>query len=199
MSFYGFAKMVVRGVSKLLYRVQVIGTEQIPQDRGFILCSNHISDFDPILVGIQIKQPCYFMAKEELFRFPPLGALLRALGAFPVARGKGDTTAIDHAVELVKAGRVLAIFPEGTRSKDGKLLKLKSGAMVIASQTGGDILPCIIKKGNRAWIRRRITVHFGTLIPHKQLGITGRVPSEIKAANRLLTDTMTRLLEETHA
>ena len=199
MSFYTFARAVVRVIAHIRYRLRFEGLENVPEGRGFLLCSNHISMFDPILVAIRIKPRCYFMAKEELFRFRPFGALIRALGAFPVSRGKGDTAAIDRAVSLVKDGKALVIFPEGHRSKDGKLLELKSGAVVIASQTGGDILPCIIRKGERKGLRRPLTVRYGKVIPCAELGITAaHVPSEIRAGNRILTERMTALLEETH-
>lgn len=198
MSFYNFGRVVTTAFAHLIYRLQVEGLEHVPTDRGFILCSNHISDLDPILVAIKVKPQCFFMAKEELFRIPLLSPIIKALGAFPVARGKGDTAAIDHAVQVVNSGHVLAIFPEGTRTKDGKLLKLKSGAIVVASKTGGDLLPCVIKKGKRKFLRRTITIKYGHIIPNSALGLSGTSPSEIKQANRLLSDTLTHMLEEIH-
>lgn len=198
MTFYVLARWVVLQVSKLLYKVTYEGTEKVP-DGGFILCSNHISLFDPIFVAVKVKPQCHFMAKEELFRNKALGLLLKALGAFPVSRGKGDTGAIDHAVDLVQNGRVVGIFPEGTRSKTGELQKLKSGAVVVAAQTGCGLQPCVIKKGEKRFLRTPVTVRFGDFITHEQLGITDRSPSQIRSANRLLTDTLKTMLEETHA
>lgn len=198
MSFYRFAQGVVRVVARMLYRLRLEGLENVPTDHGFLLCPNHISAFDPILVGGWIQPECTFMAKEELFRFKPFGALIRALGAFPVARGKGDTSAVDHAVELIRSGRVVTIFPEGHRSRTGALQKLKSGAVVIAARTQSDILPCAIKKGKRRFLRRAVTVRYGKLIPYADLGIVEQTPGEIKAANRLLTSELSRLLEEIH-
>lgn len=199
MSFYNFARQVTILVAHIRYHLRYEGLENIPTEGGFILCSNHISMFDPILVAIRVKPQCFFMAKEELFRFKPLGALIRALGAFPVSRGKGDTAAIDKAADIVKSGRVLAIFPEGHRSKDGKLLKLKSGAVVVASMTGADLLPCVIRKGPKKGLRYTVTVRYGKMIPNEKLGLTeAKAPAEIRGANRLLTDTLTGLLEETN-
>ena len=199
MSFYTFARAVLVVVTKLGYRLRYEGLENVPEDRGFILCSNHISNMDPILVGIRLKPKCYFMAKEELFRFKPLGWLIKALGAFPVSRGRGDTAAIDKAVELVRSGKVLVIFPEGHRSKDGKLLKLKSGAAVISSQTQGDLLPCIVRKGERRGLRRDVVIRYGPILHYQELGIAPESGTAgIRGANRLLTEKMTRLLEETH-
>lgn len=196
MTFYVLARWVVFQVSKLLYKVRYEGTEKVPEG-GFVLCSNHISLFDPIFVAVKVKPQCYFMAKEELFKNKALGLLLGSLGAFPVARGKGDTGAIDHAVDLVKSGRVVGIFPEGTRSKTGALQRLKSGAVVVAAQTGCGLQPCIIKKGKKKFLRTPVTVRYGDFIPPEQLAITGNVPSQIRAANRLLTDTLSTMLEET--
>ncbi|MEG2597047.1 MAG: lysophospholipid acyltransferase family protein, partial [Oscillospiraceae bacterium] len=139
---------------------------------------------------------CFFMAKEELFKMPFLSAIFRKLGAFPVARGKGDTAAIDRAVQIVKDGHIVAIFPEGTRSTDGKLLRLKSGAILIAAQTGGDLLPCVVKKERGRFLRKRVIIRYGKIIENTALGITGTIPSEIKKANKLLTDTLTHMLEE---
>lgn len=198
MSFYNFGRAVTNAFVHLLYHLKFEGLENIPEDRGFILCSNHISDLDPILVAVRVKPQCFFMAKEELFHIPILASIVRALGAFPVARGKGDTAAIDRAVEVVNSGHVLAIFPEGTRTKDGKLLKLKSGAIVVASKTGGDLLPCVVKKGKRKILRRTVTVKYGKVISNQTLGITGTSPSELKQANKLLTATLTGMLEEIH-
>ncbi|MDD6033685.1 MAG: lysophospholipid acyltransferase family protein [Oscillospiraceae bacterium] len=197
MSFYAFARGVVSLVSKLMYKVRYEGVEQVPE-KGFVLCSNHISQFDPIFVAVKLKPQCFFMAKEELFRFKPLALLLRALGAFPVARGKGDTGAIEKAVNLVKSGNVVAIFPEGHRSKTGELQKLKSGAVLIAAETGCGLQPCVIKKGKRKFIRRPVVVRYGAFITPEQLAIQSRAPSEIRAANRLLTGTLQNLLEEAH-
>lgn len=198
MSFYTFGRAVTNAFVHLIYNLKFEGLENVPEDRGFILCSNHISDLDPILVAIRVKPQCFFMAKEELFHIPILGPIVRALGAFPVARGKGDTAAIDRAVEVVNSGHVLAIFPEGTRTKDGKLLKLKSGAIVVASKTGGDLLPCVVKKGKRKFLRRTVTIKYGKVISNETLGITGTAPSELKQANKLLTATLTGMLEEIH-
>lgn len=196
MSFYHFARNLATVFLSLLYKVQLEGQEHIPTDRGFVLCSNHITNCDPIFVAGRIKLRCSFMAKAELFAFKPFGVIFRHLGAFPVARGKGDTAAIDTAVQIVKSGGALVIFPEGTRSKTGSLLKLKSGAVLIASQSGGDLLPCAVKKGKRSLWRRIIYVHFGEIIPNASLGIDGKSPAAIKGANRLLTARLTGLLEE---
>lgn len=194
--FYFIAKIVTRWISHLFYKVSYEGVEKVPTDRGFILCSNHITMFDPILVAVRIKPQCFFMAKEELFKNKFVSLIIRGLGAFPVTRGKGDTEAVDKAVNYVKEGKVVAIFPEGTRSKDGHLQKLKSGAVVIAAQTGGGLQPCVIKMGEKKHFRRPVVIRYGDFITHEQLGLTGRVPSQIRAANKLLTTSLQTMLDD---
>ena len=194
--FYSIAKAVTRLISHLFYKIKYEGIENIPTDRGFILCSNHVTMFDPILVAVRVKPQCFFMAKEELFKNKFVSLIIRGLGAFPVSRGKGDTEAVDKAVNYVKEGKVVAIFPEGTRSKDGHLQKLKSGAVVIAAQTGGGLQPCVIKMGEKKSLRRPVVIRYGQFITHEQLGLTGKVPSQIRAANKLLTSSLQTMLDD---
>jgi 1-acyl-sn-glycerol-3-phosphate acyltransferase len=194
--FYHIAKNVTRLVSHLFYKVSYEGIEKVPTDRGFILCSNHITMFDPILVACRLKRQCFFMAKEELFRNKFVSLIIRGLGAFPVSRGKGDTEALDKAVNYVKDGKVVAIFPEGTRSKDGHLQKLKSGAVVIAAQTGGGLQPCVVKMGEKKLFRRPVVIRYGDFITHEQLGLEGKVPSQIRSANKLLTTSLQTMLDD---
>ncbi len=195
--FYYIARAVVYIVLLILYKPRFEGLENVPRDKGFILVSNHISNFDPIFIAVKVKPQCFFMAKEELFRNPFVSLIIRGLGAFPVSRGKGDTAAVEKAVGLVKAGKVVAIFPEGHRSPDGKLQKLKSGAVVIAAETGGGMQPCIIQKGTKKILRTPVTIRYGKFISHEELGLNGRSPSQIRAANKLLTRTLAGLMEET--
>lgn len=196
--FYKIAKTVTRWISHIFYKVTYEGVEKVPTDRGFILCSNHVSAFDPILVAVRVKPQCFFMAKEELFRNKFVSMIITGLGAFPVSRGKGDTEAVDKAVNYVKEGKVVAIFPEGHRSEDGSLQKLKSGAVVIAAQTGGGLQPCVVKMGPKKRFRRPVVIRYGDFITHEQLGLTGRVPSQIRAANKLLTTSLQTMLEDIH-
>ena len=142
--FYYLGKALTGFIFRIWFRLEFYGYEDQPKDRGYILCCNHRSGLDPVLVAQKVKKPIRYMAKAELFQNKFVSFIIRHLGAFPVARGKGDTSAIDTAVETVKSGRVLGLFPEGTRSHDDQLLRFKSGAVVIASQSGGDLLPAAI-------------------------------------------------------
>lgn len=162
MSFYKLARGVVYGFFKLFFRIEVIGTENIPSDEGFIVCANHISYLDPPLLGSCLPFRLTYMAKEELFKNKIFGKLISALGAFPVRRGAGDLGALRTAVKQLKRGSNTVIFPEGGRS-DGKYLrKGKSGAVLIASMANVGILPIGIVGKYRLF--GKVKVNIGKMI-----------------------------------
>lgn len=144
MSFYHFARGVCNVVYSLLFRIRVIGKENIPEHGGVLLCSNHISNFDPPLVGIRLKRKVHFMAKAELFQIPVLGLIISKIGAFPVKRGGVSKETIKGTLNLLRDGNVLGIFPEGSRKNPGvgkkgaAMFALKSGAAVVPTAIIGD-------------------------------------------------------------
>ncbi|MDR6122560.1 1-acyl-sn-glycerol-3-phosphate acyltransferase [Bacillus sp. SLBN-46] len=144
MTFYDFAKSVVSGVFKPWYRIEAIGVENFPKEGGILLCSNHIHNFDPIVVGIMAPRPVHYMAKEEIFRVPVLGNIVRKCNAFPVKRGFGDREALRSGLKVLKEGNVFGLFPEGTRSKTGELGKGLSGAGFFALRSEAFVLPCAV-------------------------------------------------------
>ena len=193
--FYWIGRAVVWLIYHIKFKINVIGRENIPKKGGIIIASNHVSNFDPPMVGIVFKGVCTFMAKEELFRVKVLGPIIKKLGAFPIARGKGDTGAVEFAIDTVKSGKALMLFPEGTRSKDGKLLKLKSGVIVIASQSQGLIVPSAIVFEGKLRFRREVTVRYGKPISCDELGLNGVDRQSLKAAREKLMARISELLE----
>ena len=159
MSFYKVVRDIVSGVCHTLFRIKIEGRENIPEGENFVICANHISLFDPPLVGIAIPFRVRFMAKEELFKNKLFGSLLKALGAFPIKRGKSDVGALKAAISILKNGENLVIFPEGKRSKDGNLNRGKSGAALIAIKSGVNILPIGID--GKYGLFKKITVRIG--------------------------------------
>jgi len=141
---YSFARSVVNMIYKPLYRIETIGQENIPKEGSVLLCSNHISNFDPIVVGITTPRPVHFMAKEELFQVPLLGKLVPYLNAFPVKRGMSDREALRKGLGILKEDRVLGLFPEGTRSKTGELGEGLAGAGFFATRSEALIVPCAV-------------------------------------------------------
>ena len=152
--FYYIARIAVYIVLMIFYKPRFEGLENVPKDKGFILVSNHISNFDPIFVAVKVKPRCYFMARGRAVPQPlcqpdyPGG-----LGPSRSAAARGTPPPSKRRVGYVKEGKVVAIFPEGHRSPDGKLQKLKSGAVVIAAETGGGMQPCVVRKGPKKGLR----------------------------------------------
>lgn len=194
--FYRFGKVVCNFVCLVLFRIEVHGMEHLPKTGGFILASNHVSDFDPLFVGIKLQRQLNFMAKIELFKNRFFGLILRHLGAFPVSRGSGDTSAIEKSVQTVKNGDVLAIFPEGTRSRDGEIKRFKSGAIVVAAHTGADIVPTSIYLPKGLRFRGKVIVRYGEVIPNTRLAVDTSNPHSIKAACSLLKNAVCDLRED---
>lgn len=191
--FYNFAKTIAWFVLKLLYRINVVGLENVPTEGGYILAANHRSLADPIFIAAELKHRVYFMAKKELFWFP-FSLLLRALGAFPVRRGEGDHGAVNRADDIIKEKKILGIFPEGTRSKTGEPLRPKSGVAVIAKDTKSDILPVGIHFEGKLRLGAKVTISYGKLIKFEELGLSDEMQtSAIKKASRLIMDKIIEL------
>lgn len=159
MNFYQFAKGVVASVFFPLYRVEVKGKENFPKEGAVLLCSNHIDNLDPPTVGISAPRQVHFMAKEELFRVPILGGIVRKVGSFPVKRGMSDREALRNGLNVLKDGGVLGLFPEGTRSKDGQLGKGLAGAGFFALRSNALVVPCAVIGTYKPF--RKVKVFFG--------------------------------------
>lgn len=162
MSFYNFARKICVIFLRMWFKLHIKGIKNIPPcGEGIILISNHQSNLDPVLLGLYVKnRKLFFMAKQELFKVPILSSIIKKLGAFPVKRGKKDLEAIKKAEEIVNSGKILAMFPEGGRSKTGKLLRPKVGATKIAISTGKKILPCAICYSGKRF-RSNIYIEYG--------------------------------------
>lgn len=159
---YYIAIFLVRIAYFIWYNIKFEGKENIPRGKACVYVSNHRTYADPPLIVLGVKRRFSFMAKEELFRFKPFAVLIKSLGAFPVERGKGDESAISNSLKVLSEGRNLVIFPEGTRSKDGKLGRGKTGAALIAAKAGVDIVPVgIIFEGDKLKFRSKIIVKYG--------------------------------------
>ncbi|QED48449.1 lysophospholipid acyltransferase family protein [Cytobacillus dafuensis] len=167
MTFYSFVKSVVLGILKPVYRFEVIGREHFPKEGGVLLCSNHIHNFDPPVVGINAPRPVHFMAKEELFNVPLLGKIVSNLNAFPVKRGMSDREALRKGLAILKEGHVLGIFPEGTRSKTGELTKGLAGVGFFALRSDAAVVPCAIIGPYKAF--KRLKVIYGKPIDIQEL------------------------------
>lgn len=148
-----------RAIFRLFYRWQVIGRENVPADGSVILCANHISLWDPPLLGCGIERMVHFMAKEELFKIPVISFLITRFGAFPVKRGAGDRAAIRSTLKILEEGKILGIFPEGTRSKTGEVGQGMSGIAMFAMKSDAQVVPVAIVGPYRLF--RPVTIIYG--------------------------------------
>ena len=204
MILYYIVLPIVWVLIHILWRIEVIGLDRVPRDRPVVLAPNHISDLDPVFVlGMIFDFHRYrILAKKELFQNPVIGWFLGCLGAVPIDRGAGATETVNRVIAECRAGTSVLIFPEGTRSKDGKLGKLKSGAFVIAGQAGANLLPCRIiydTPDQRMHLFCRMRICFGEEIPVAEVTAAGDDMRKQARAVRGLRKQLTEELEALYA
>lgn len=213
----GRPRAVVRRLLLLVIRpfmdLTIEGLENVPASGPLLFVANHVHNADPILLEMAITRPVHFMAKQELFRNPVLAWLLRRAGAFPVDRGRPDRAAIRRAEALLAQGIAVGMFPEGTRSKSGRLQPAFPGAGLIAVRSGALILPAAIVgtenpslhqagarpgagAGDPAQRRRRVAIRFGEPFS-LPAGSSGTRFSATQATELIMTE-IARLLPVTH-
>lgn len=195
MFLYSVLRPIVRFIYKCWFNLSFEGTENIPKDGSNIFASNHRSYSDPVFIALPTRVPLSYMAKEELFKQNIFFTwLIRFFGAFPVTRGKGDTAAIDTSVEKLEMGRNLVVFPEGTRSKDGKVGKGKTGVALIAAMAQVPVIPVGINFEGKLKFRRKVVVRFGKPIRPEELAVTSVSPKELKMLKTKIMSAITELV-----
>lgn len=196
MSFYSGAKKVCSPIVKLLFRIKVTGLENVPEEGGYLVCPNHTSMLDVVALAAAFKRLLNFMAKKEIFRFKPFGALIRKLGAFPVDRGGSDVKAIKTAISLVEKGELVNMFPQGTRRKKvaPNTTPIKSGAGMIAFHAKRGAIPVFIKsKNNHLHIFGKTEIIIGKPIEYEDFGFTEGHMKEYERASRMIFSETCRL------
>lgn len=172
MPLYHFFRLILMFLCKIFFWLEASGKANIPKDGGFILASNHVSNLDPIILGVASSRELNFMAKEGLFRNRFFGWLFYKVGAFPVKRDYADVSAFKEAISRLKKGAALVIFPEGTRNKKNN--QVQPGIGFLSSKANCPILPAFISGADKAmppgskFIKpSRIKVKFGRLLKFK--------------------------------
>lgn len=168
--FYNVARGILWPIAKLYNRFTVVHKTKIPKDGPFIVVANHQSYLDPIYVGLSLPYQLQFMAKAESFKHPILGKILPRLGAFPVNRETNDIKAVKKAIQVLRNGEILGIFPEGTRKSDHEEA-IKNGAAYFSLKLGVPILPIgvigadrVMRKGSSYIYPVKVKVIIGDLI-----------------------------------
>ncbi len=198
MSFYeGIYKLLARPL-RAIFKVKVEGLENLPTDAGALVCANHTSLLDVIVLSAPLTRQVRYMAKKELFKIPLLSQIIRALGAFPVDRGGADVGAIRKTVSMIEGGELVGIFPQGTRHPkvDPRETEVKGGAAMIAARAKCPVVPvCIKTKGNKVRFFRRTVIIIGRPISYEELGLKDAKRSEYLAASKYIFDKICTLGE----
>ncbi|MBL9215727.1 MAG: 1-acyl-sn-glycerol-3-phosphate acyltransferase [Opitutaceae bacterium] len=160
--FYGFFHYLAHSIYEMWFRGEVVGTENFPVDGPFLIASNHASHLDPPLVGCQVFRQMRFFARKSLWSNRVLSWWLDRVETIPVERDSGDVGAIKRVLQALKEQRVIVLFPEGTRSPDGRLQKPKAGVGLMACKTGVPVVPCRVYGSFEAFGKGRSLPRLGT-------------------------------------
>lgn len=191
---YQVLKRIVWGLARLVFRLETRGTQYLPAAGPVLMAANHASFLDPPLVAAAAPRQLHFLAKEELFRIPLLGRLIRAVNARPVRRGGSDPVALRTGLRILEDGGALLIFPEGTRGEEDKLREPRPGAGMLAVLSGAPVLPTLIEGSGRAlprgrWLPRwaKIRVSFGPPFSLAAREDSGRRNRYLEASRQIMT------------
>lgn len=173
---YAALHIFTRFTFTLLFRVRVFGREHIPKEAGALVCSNHQSFLDPLLIGLALDRRCNFLARESLFRNPLFKAIIDFLDAIPIDRDRSGFAGLRETMNRLKAKELVLIFPEGTRTPNGDLQPLKPGFCSVARRSGQPLLPVAFDGAFQAWPRSSplpqpsaIHIVIGEPIPPEQI------------------------------
>ncbi len=173
---YIIAKLIFSIFCKIYFRLEVNGADNVPKNGGVLVASNHSSFLDPVIVGVGISRQTYFLTKQSLFEIPILGLLIRALHTIPIRRSMVSVSTFKELIKSLHSKKAIILFPEGTRSIDGKLGQGKIGVGMLALKADVPIVPAYIDGAIKAfpkrgkWIQpKKIRVVFGKpIIPKRK-------------------------------
>jgi 1-acyl-sn-glycerol-3-phosphate acyltransferase len=199
MSFYSVAHKCLSGFFRVLYRVKITGLENEPTEGPVLVCANHLSNHDVIVLGSALKRPVRFFAKAELFRVPVVAQLVKALGAFPIERGDAASAsaALKNTLSLLNTGEMVGIYPQGTRhiGVDPRTTPVKGGVGMVAYHSHATILPVLIRtKKWKMGLFRRTFVTIGKPITFEELNMTGHRGADFLKASQLIFDRITDMI-----
>ena len=153
--WFWLARWICRVFCLLFFRVRTYGRDNIPKKGAFVLICNHQSYLDPILCGITSHRRLGYLARESLFTHWFFGRLISSVGTMPVKLGEADIAAMRKVIAKLKKGEAICLFPEGTRSMDGKIEHFKPGFGLLCRRGGAAILPTVIDGAFECWPRHK--------------------------------------------
>lgn len=190
---FNLSRLLLYAFCKLYFRIEFEGQAQVPPTGPVIVAPNHVSYLDPIWVSLPLRRQLVYMTWDRMTRLPLLGPLIRAFGAFPVNTEIGDRGALKYSLRHLRAAGGLVIFPEGSRTRDGRLQEFKPGVIKLALETAAPIVPVTINGGYRAFAPHH---HFPRpykvkIIYHAPITVT--TPADASQAKQALRDEAARL------
>lgn len=193
-AWYWLARLGCQMFCALLFHFRVYGRENIPEHGAFILASNHQSYLDPVFCGVGLKRHLIFMARDTLFRFRAFAWLIRSLNAIPIGRDRADVAAMKKILARLKEGRGVCLYPEGTRTPDGRVAPFKPGFGLLCRRARAAVVPMLIDGAFECWPRHKkffspgaVTVQYGKAL----------APDQIRnMSNQELADHLTRTLRQ---
>lgn len=181
-------RALIRFFLFFVFRIKVVGKENMPREGGVIVAINHRSNWDVVVAGAVSPRRLGYMAKAELFNNKLFGALIKALGAFPVHRGKGDIGAIKAALTRLRDGETVAMFPEGRRVKENEKATAKPGAVMIAHKAKVPVVP--VKISGKYRFMSKLTVYFGKPVTYENLYEEKLTVEQLQSLANELMDTL---------
>lgn len=199
MTGYGFIYKYFGGFFRKLFRIRVIGAENEPAEGGLLVCANHLSNWDVVILAVTLHRPLRFFAKKELFSVPIVKNFVSAMGAFPADRGSADLGALRTAMKILREGGLVGFFPQGTRCphKDPRDTEIKHGCAVLSHRANAAILPVAIKtNGWKILPFKRVDVSIGKPITPEELNIDKGGKEQYRAASEYVFSKITEMLDE---
>lgn len=151
-----FAQTLTRVFTTVMFDLKVYGRDNVPDEGGALMVSNHQSFLDPAILGVQLKRPMSYLAKSELWKNKALGWLITNLNAFPVRQGAGDVGAIKETISRLQEGHLLNLYPEGSRTEDGELLPIQAGVALVIRKAKVPVIPAVVDGSFGAWPKGRL-------------------------------------------
>ncbi len=197
-SWFWLARWICKVFCMLFFQVRFYGSDNVPDKGAFVLVGNHQSYLDPIFCGIRLKRHLYFLARDSLFANLFFGRLLSSVNSIAVKRGQADLSAIKTVIGKLKEGKGVCLFPEGTRTSDGKIRPFKAGLGLLCRRGDAAVVPVVVDGAFECWPRSkkifspgRVVVCYGKAIPAEQVK---QMNNRELAAN--LTETLRRMQTE---
>lgn len=193
-AWYHLARFQCLVFSTIFFRLRVRGRENVPAQGPVILAGNHQSFMDPVFCGVGVRRRLTYVARESLFHFGPFGWLIHSVNAIPIGRDKADIAAMRAILERLRRGEAVCLYPEGTRSHDGRISPLKAGFGLLCRRSKATVVPVLVDGAFECWPRHqklfrpgRVTIRYGTPLPPEQVA---------GMANEQLADRVTETLRQ---